>query len=70
LLEGKNLDKGLVAHETSAAASGSRGGIAVVFGFGEILEVWDAAKRHEHVRAVAKTKRSAISEAIEDLGQR
>jgi len=46
------------------------GGMVVVFGFGEILEIWDAYKWLEHVRAVAKTKVSAISEAIEDLRQR
>jgi hypothetical protein len=46
------------------------GGTVVVFGFGEILEIWDAVKWHDHVRAVAKTKLSAVSEAIEDLGHR
>jgi DNA-binding transcriptional regulator/RsmH inhibitor MraZ len=46
------------------------GGTVVVFGFGEILEIWDAAKWHEYVRAVAKTKLSAVSEAIEDLRHR
>jgi DNA-binding transcriptional regulator/RsmH inhibitor MraZ len=46
------------------------GRTVVVFGFGKILEVWDAAKWHDYVRAVAKTKLSAVSEAIEDLGNR
>lgn len=46
------------------------GGIVVAFGFGEILEIWDAPKWHEHVREVAKTKLSAVSKAIEDLGHR
>ena len=46
------------------------GGIVVAFAFGEILEIWDAAKWHEHVRVIAKTKLSAVSEAIEDLGHR
>jgi|HubBroStandDraft_3_1064219.scaffolds.fasta_scaffold34323_1 hypothetical protein len=46
------------------------GGLAVVFGFGEILEVWDAAKWHDHVRTIAKTKLPALSEAVEDLRNR
>jgi hypothetical protein len=46
------------------------GGMVVVFGFGEILEIWDAAKWHEHVRAVAKRKGAALAEALEDMGQR
>jgi DNA-binding transcriptional regulator/RsmH inhibitor MraZ len=46
------------------------GGLAVVFGFGEILEVWDAVKWHDHVRAVAKMKLSAFSQAVEDLRDR
>ncbi len=46
------------------------GGMVVVFGFGEILEIWDAAKWHEHVRAVAKRKAAALAEALEDIGQR
>jgi DNA-binding transcriptional regulator/RsmH inhibitor MraZ len=46
------------------------GGAVVVFGFGEILEIWDALKWHEHVRATARRKDAAISEAREDLGQR
>jgi DNA-binding transcriptional regulator/RsmH inhibitor MraZ len=45
-------------------------GTAVVFGFGNILEIWDALKWHDHVRATAKRKAAAISEALEDLGQR
>jgi DNA-binding transcriptional regulator/RsmH inhibitor MraZ len=46
------------------------GGAVIVFGFGSILEIWDALKWHEHVRAVAKRKAAAISEALEDLRQR
>jgi DNA-binding transcriptional regulator/RsmH inhibitor MraZ len=46
------------------------GGAVVVFGFGHILEIWDALKWHDHVRATAKRKTAAISEALEDLGQR
>lgn len=46
------------------------GGTGVVFGFGEILEIWDAIRWHDHVRATAKRKIAAISEALEDLGQR
>jgi len=46
------------------------GGAVVVFGFGNILEIWDAIKWHEHVRAIAKRKAAAISEALEDLNQR
>jgi DNA-binding transcriptional regulator/RsmH inhibitor MraZ len=46
------------------------GGVVVVFGFGNILEIWDALKWHDHVRAMAKKKTVAISEALEDLGQR
>jgi hypothetical protein len=46
------------------------GGLAVVFGFGEILEIWDAVKWHDHVRSVAKTKLFAFSQAIEDIRDR
>lgn len=46
------------------------GGIGLIFGFGEILEIWDAIRWHEHVRTTAKRKVAALSEAIEDLGQR
>jgi DNA-binding transcriptional regulator/RsmH inhibitor MraZ len=46
------------------------GGTVVVFGFGRILEIWDALKWHDHVRTTAKRKAAAISEALEDLGQR
>ena len=43
------------------------GGLAVVFGFGEILEVWEAVKWHDYMSTVAKTKVSAFSRVIEDL---
>jgi hypothetical protein len=46
------------------------GGTVVVFGFGDILEIWDVLKWHDHVRETAKRKTAAISEALEDLGQR
>ena len=46
------------------------GGVVVVFGFGNILEIWDALKWHDHVRETAKRRVAAISEALEDLGQR
>jgi hypothetical protein len=48
----------------------SAGGIVVVFGFGEIIEVWDASAWREHVRRLAKEKVSILSEAIEALGHR
>lgn len=46
------------------------GGVVVVFGLGSILEIWDAQKWHEHVRATARRKAAAVSEALEDLRQR
>ncbi|MCA1560363.1 MAG: hypothetical protein LC804_08895 [Acidobacteria bacterium] len=46
------------------------GGTVVVFGFGEILGIWDAAKWHEYIRAVARRKTAAISEALEDIERR
>lgn len=42
----------------------------VVFGFGHILEIWDAVKWHDHVRAIARGKPSVLLEATEDLRQR
>jgi hypothetical protein len=38
--------------------------------YDEILEIWDAAKWHEHVNAVATRKAEALVEALEDIGQR
>jgi DNA-binding transcriptional regulator/RsmH inhibitor MraZ len=46
------------------------GGTVVVYAFGEICEIWDALKWHERVRATARRKDAAISEAREDLWQR
>lgn len=46
------------------------GGVVVVFGFGEILEVWDAPRWHDHVREVAKDKSSLLSSGIDDLQDR
>ncbi len=46
------------------------GGTVTVFGFGEILEVWEAVKWHDHVRSIAKTMPSSVSEGLEDLRDR
>jgi len=46
------------------------GGLVVVFGFGEILEIWDAIKWHEHLRTASRRRLAAISDAIEDLENR
>jgi len=46
------------------------GGTVVVFGFGEILEIWDAAVWLEHVRQLARARISLIPEAIEDVERR
>jgi DNA-binding transcriptional regulator/RsmH inhibitor MraZ len=45
-------------------------GFVVVFGFGDILEIWEVTKWYEHVRALAKTRQSVVSEAIEALEDR
>jgi DNA-binding transcriptional regulator/RsmH inhibitor MraZ len=46
------------------------GGTVVVFGFGEILEVWDAVVWLEHVRRLAKARISLMPEAIEEIERR
>ncbi len=46
------------------------GGTVVVFGFGDILEIWEALKWHDHVRETAQRKASAISDALDELEQR
>jgi hypothetical protein len=46
------------------------GGIAVIFGFGGILEIWDALDWNAHVRLTAKRKVAAIADALEDIGNR
>jgi len=46
------------------------GGIAVIFGFGGILEIWDALDWNAHVRLTAKRKVGAIADALEDIGNR
>jgi hypothetical protein len=46
------------------------GGAVVVFGFGDILEIWDALKWHDYVRATAKRKAAVMSAALEDFEQR
>jgi DNA-binding transcriptional regulator/RsmH inhibitor MraZ len=38
--------------------------VVVVFGFGNILEIWDVLKWHDHVRETAKRRVAAISEAL------
>jgi DNA-binding transcriptional regulator/RsmH inhibitor MraZ len=43
------------------------GGSVVVFGSGEILEIWGAGKWHEHLRPTAARRNAALAEAIEDL---
>jgi DNA-binding transcriptional regulator/RsmH inhibitor MraZ len=45
-------------------------GRAVVFGFGEILEIWPAREWYEHVRETSKLKSQLFSAALEDLRQR
>jgi hypothetical protein len=45
----------------------SAGTQAVVFGFGHILEVCEAARWYEHVRGIAKLKMSLVADAMEDL---
>jgi DNA-binding transcriptional regulator/RsmH inhibitor MraZ len=39
----------------------------VVFGFGGILEIWEASKWHEHVHSFARERRTVVIRAIEDL---
>ena len=46
------------------------GQAAVIFGAGNILEIWDSRKWHDHVRETAKRKGPAIAEALEDLRER
>ncbi len=46
------------------------GGTVVVFGFGQILVIWDASKWYDHVRATAARMSAAVSEALEDIEQR
>jgi hypothetical protein len=46
------------------------GGLVVVFGCGEILEIWDATRWHEHAREIARGRLAAISDAIEELEDR
>ena len=48
----------------------SGGEVAVVFGCGDILEVWDSASWNEHVRATARRKELAITSALENLRRR
>lgn len=43
------------------------GGVVVAFGFGEILEIWDAREWHKHTGIIARTRRNMLSEAIEEL---
>jgi hypothetical protein len=46
------------------------GSMIAVFGFGEILEIWDALMWHEHVRKLAKARVSLLSDAIEEMEHR
>jgi DNA-binding transcriptional regulator/RsmH inhibitor MraZ len=46
------------------------GASVVVFGFGEILEIWSAVDWEEHVRGLAKAKSSLIAESIRQLQDR
>jgi len=69
-----NLEASRISFTLPEAARRSQqtpqsGGAVVVFGFGNILEIWDALKWHDHVRETAKRKAAAISEALEDFGQ-
>jgi DNA-binding transcriptional regulator/RsmH inhibitor MraZ len=43
------------------------GGSVVVFAFGNILEVWDAARFYESLQIVAKRRAALLARAIEDL---
>lgn len=45
------------------------GEMAVVFGFGSILEIWIAAQWYDHVRRLSKEKMAVISRSIDDLQQ-
>jgi len=45
----------------------SVGEIAVVYGFGSILEVWVAAQWFEHGRRLSREKKSLISRSIDEL---
>jgi DNA-binding transcriptional regulator/RsmH inhibitor MraZ len=46
------------------------GGTVVVFGFGEILEIWHGVKWDEYVGALARTKSSTIADAVRRLRDR
>jgi DNA-binding transcriptional regulator/RsmH inhibitor MraZ len=46
------------------------GGAVVVFAFGDIFEIWEATKWHDHVRKTARKYPSALLQALEDLRQR
>ena len=46
------------------------GGTVIVFGFGNILEVWDAPKWNEHIRVAVKQRPTAVSRALEELTRR
>ncbi|HKD83549.1 MAG TPA: hypothetical protein VKB58_02285 [Terriglobales bacterium] len=45
------------------------GEIAIVFGFGPILEVWIATQWYDHVRRLSREKISLVSRSIDDLRQ-
>jgi DNA-binding transcriptional regulator/RsmH inhibitor MraZ len=46
------------------------GGSVVVFGLGEILELWDAVRWYEHVRRLANDRQTIIRSAVDDLDDR
>jgi hypothetical protein len=69
-VEGNHISITLPEPPRRAQQLPNAGEIGLVFGFGEILEIWDAIKWHDHVRTMAKRKVAALSGALEDLGQR
>jgi DNA-binding transcriptional regulator/RsmH inhibitor MraZ len=46
------------------------GGVVAVFGFGEIVEIWEASRWHDYVRTIARNRLSVVESAIEDIGNR
>ena len=45
------------------------GEMAVVFGFGSILEIWVAAQWYDYIRRLSKEKIALISRSVDDLQQ-
>src|SRR5438128_205205 len=46
------------------------GEVTVIFGCGNILEIWKSENWYEHVRTTAKLRPTGVSRAIEDLEKR